>query len=485
MAGGNWSPTEGKVRPGFYLNFEAAALAAIQPGARGVVACPVKANWGPVGAFPASPITSEAELLEIYGLDSATGATAYRTIFMALLGGAQKVLPFRLSNGSHAKASITLKDTTAESAVSVLKLETIYETTRDFRVTVRANILDGDRQDIVLYEGTKALCTFEKGATGVDNAVEAINGDTRNKWIKATKVADGNGILAAVTSSAFSGGNNGIAGITNEEYIEAQEAFETRKFNFFTLDGMTDSALQTSFASWIERQRRDEGIGVVGVLGGTAENDEDPTAGNARSRAFNYEGVVNVITGCELDGVKYSSAEVAPYIAGLIAGKRLDESITYSVTPFDDIIPRLTHSQIEAALLAGSLVLVHDGEKTKIESGVNTLTSLRAKQNNQWKKIRAIRTMDALNDDMLKTASDAYIGKVNNNEDGKIALITAFKRYMEIMVKGGVIEKDFTVYLDPDYHGNPPLAAPDEVYPVWEAYITDSMEKIFGRFMVK
>lgn len=481
MAGGTWSPTEQKVRPGFYLVFQAAALAAIKPGARGVVAVPVKANWGPVREFV--EITRESELLAIYGEDLVEGATAYKTIRMALLGGAKTVLAYRLADASAAKASITLQDTSA-TPVNVLTLTTKYETTRPFKVTARTNPVDNTKQDILLYDGTTLLRTFTfvKGAGGVDAAVAAINNDAGNLWVTATKVADGNGTLAVVSGSAFSGGNNGISGVANVDYTNAMTAFEAREFNIFTLDGATDSALQTSVKAWIERIRS-EGKGVIGVMGGSSAADADPTQGNARSQSFNHESIVNVITSGILDGVTYISAQVAPYIAGLIAGQKLSESITYAVTPFDDVSPRLTHNQIVAALQAGSLVLVHDGEKVKVEQGINTLTSLRQDQNNQWKKIRAIRVMDAINADLLKAASDNYIGKVNNDEDGRIALINACKQYMETLLRGRLIERDYEVYLDPDYH--PALAAPDEVYIKWEARITDTMEKVYGTFLVR
>lgn len=483
MAGGTWSPTEQKVRPGFYLNFEAAALAAIKPGARGIVACPVKADWGPVRTF--KEITSEAELLSTYGEDTAAGATAYKTVRMALLGGAKTVLAYRLADSNAAKASIILQDA-AGSPVNVLKLETKYETTLPFKVSTRTNLLDSTKQDILLYNGTKLLrtFTFSTGAGGVDNAVAAINNDTGNEWITAIKIAGGNGTLFIVNSQSFTGGNNGISGVVHADYIAAQTAFESCVWNLFTLDGMTDSSLQISCKSWIERLRN-EGKGVIGVFGGADIDDADPNQGNQRSVGFNHEGIINVIVGAALDGSAYSSAEVAPYIAGLIAGQKLSESITYAVCPFEDVNPRLTNNQVIAALQSGSLILVHDGEKVKVEQGINTLTGLRQGQNNQWKKIRAIRTMDAINNDLLKAAGDHYIGKVNNNDDGKVALLNAFKQYMDTLVQGGIVEKDYLVYLNPVYHSNPPLAAPDEVYPKWEARITDAMEKIYGTFMVK
>lgn len=479
MAGGTWSPTETKVRPGFYMNFVAAALAAIKGGARGIVALPLKANWGPVRQFV--EITSEAELIAAYTAQESATITAYTAGRFALLGGAKKLLGYRLADAAAAKASINLNDTTP---VAVLKLETKYETTRDFRVTTRANAVDAAKQDIVLYEGSAQLRVFtflSGGAAGVDNAVAAINGDAGNLWVTATKLAPGNGTLAVVVSQTFAGGNNGTAAVVNADYINATAAFEARQFQAFTLDGITDAALQASIKSWVERLRG-EGKGVMAVVGGTAAADDDVTQGNTRSVGFNHEGVVNVITSAKFAGTMYSSAQIAPFVAGLIAGQRLDESTTYATTPFEDVSPRLTNSQIVAALQAGSFVLVHDGEKVKCEKGINTLTSLRTGQNDQWRKIRTIRVMDAINGDLLKSASDNYIGKVNNNDDGKMALINACKAYMDKLVLGGLVERDYLVYLDPDYH--PALAQPDEVYIKWDARIVDSMERIYGTFMV-
>ncbi len=485
MAGGTWSPTEGKVRPGFYMNFVAAALASIQAGSRGTVAIPVKADWGPVKDF--TEIEDLATLLATYGEDVAVGSTAYRAIFLALLGGAKTVLGYRLVDSSAAKMTKSLVDTTAVTPVSVLKLDSKYETARAFKVTTRTNLVDSNKSDILLYEGTTLLYTFTftHGTGGIDNAVAAINDDVQNLWVDATKLAAGNGILADVSASAFTGGNSGISGIANSDYIAAQAQFEKRKWNIFVMDCEGDSALQTSMYAWIVGLR-DDGWGVTTIFGGDSTDDLTPATGNARSATFNHEGIINLITGGIIGGVTYASYELAPWIAGKIAGQKLSESITYATGTFTDVIPRLSNAQIISALQSGSLCLVHDGVKVKVEQGINTLTTLRQGQNNQWKKIRAIRTMDSINDDLLAAASDNYIGKVNNNEDGRIALISAFKKYMDTLVIGGLIEKDYLVYLDPAWHGGAsPLAAADSVYPVWEARITDCMEKIFGKFIVK
>lgn len=479
MAGGPWSPTEEKVRPGFYMNFVAAALAAIAMGARGIVAIPVKANWGPKKT--AVEISSEAELIEAFENDT-NGFTAYKLIRLILLGGAKTVLGYRLVDGAEAKAALTLKD---GAGTNVITLNTKYETERSFKVTVRDNPVDTENlKDILLYEGLKLLYTFTfaKGATIVDAATETINNDPGNKWIDAVQVAVGNGTLADVSSQALTGGNAGAAAVTNADYTVAMTAFEAREFNIFCLDGMTDSALQTSVAAWIARLRN-EGKGVVAVMGGSASDDANIATANTRSQSFNYEGIINVGVSGVLDGVTYPSAEVACWVAGKMGGQKLKESLTYANAVFDDVSPRLTHNQVVAALKAGTIVLVHDGEKVKIEQGINTLTSLSADQNNQWKKIKAIRVMDAINTDLLKAAQDNYIGKVNNDDDGQAALLSAYKQYMDVLVDDGLVKDDYTVGLNPEFH--PIGAAAEEVYPLWSASIVDSMEKIFGTFVVK
>ncbi len=490
MAGGTWSATEIPVLPGLYLNFEAAALAAIQPGARGVVIAPVKANWGPVREFV--EINSEAAINDYFSVDDTNGATAATTLRLILLGGASKVLAYRLADSSAAKAGKTLQD---GSAADVLAITARYEGSRgnNFKITVRDNPVDGiNKQDIQLFEGSVLLrtFTFDKGAAVVDNTVAAINNDTSNKWVSAAKLAGGDGTIANAADQMLTGGNSGIASIGSSDYTDALTAFETREFNLLVLDGVYDPAIQTSVVSWVSRVR-EEGKGIIAVLGGQASDD---TASDAvskavtRSAGFNREGVVNVGVGAVLDGATYSSAQLAAYVAGLIAGQKLSEATTYAPSPFDDVTRRWTRSEMEQAVTGGVFLFFHDGLLVKALRGMNSLVTLRQGQDNSWKKIRTIRVMDAVNADLLRAAEDNYIGKVNNTEEGRIALIGASKQYMQSLAQAGIIENaGWDVYLDPDYYGTGAINTPepDQVYLKWEARLTDVMEQIFGSFIVK
>ncbi|MEN6325789.1 MAG: phage tail sheath subtilisin-like domain-containing protein [Syntrophomonas sp.] len=489
MAGGEWSATQMPVLPGLYMNFKAAALAAIQPGARGVVAIPVKAHWGPVKQF--TDITSEAQIIETFTADISNDATAYNSLYFAILGGASKVLAYRLADGDAAKATTILVDTGVAPGVNVIKLDAKYEGARgnNFKATVQVNPIDALKKDIKLYEGTTLLRTFTFISGTIDAVVNAINEDSANIWITATKMAEGAGALKNVASQAFANGDSGIDGVVAQDYTNWLAALETQLFNLLALDGISDGAIHTSVSAWIKRVR-EEGKGIIGVFGGSAADDiaADAVAkATARAAGFNHEGIVCVGVGANLDGTDYSSAQVACYVAGLIGGQKLSESITYAATPFDDVTRRWTKAEMEQAVTGGVYLLFHDGRIVKGLRGVNSLVTLRQGQNNSWKKVRAIRVMDAINVDLQTTAEANYIGKVNNTAEGRASLLGAFKTYMQLLGMDGVIETTgFDVYLDPDYYGATAKVTPeaDQVFTKWEARLTDVMEQIFGNFIV-
>lgn len=471
MARGTWSEGEGKVRAGFYMRFIAAAMARVQPGMRGIVAIPVKANWGPPNEVV--EIEDVNQLQNIYDF----GGTAYKSIYLALLGQPKLVLGYRMTDGNEKVASVTLKDT---ADTDVIKVETLYPTTRAFNVSVKESLGDPSKIELTLFEGTAKKYTIILDKGSIDDIVNAMNSDSNNVYLKAIKVADGNGTLQNVSNQPLTGGNDGMDNITNQQYIDAMAAFEARQFDAFALDGATDVALQTTVASWTKRLR-DEGKKIISFMGGSLEDDKDPETGNTRSRGFNHEGIVNVTVSAKLDGTWYSSAEVACYVAGLVSGQALNESATYAATPFDDVSPRLTNSQIISGIQAGSFLLVHDGEKVVCEKGINTLTSLRTGQNESFKKIKPVRIMDAIEMDTAKTAHEAYIGKIPNNDDGQNALLSAIKNYFETLAPT-LIADDFVVEVDEEMMKN---AASDEFYWKYTATIIDSMERIYGTGYVR
>lgn len=253
-----------------------------------------------------------------------------------------------------------------------------------------------------------------------------------------------------------------------EAYISLRDEFEARHFNVFVYPAEVSATEQDNTVAWVKRNKK-EGKHFMFVTGGTAAEDKDPEVGNARSIRLKDDYVVNLITGVVLsDGSELSSVQYASYIAGLIAGTQINKSITYAELPVVDVNKRLKNSEIKAALIAGSLVIVNDGRKIKIEQGVQTNSS-----ESKRGKIRATRARQAIASDISATACDHYIGKLDNNADGQAALISAIKLYLETLEKENVLEGP-QVKLDDRYESKG-----DSVY-ISVSYVeTDSMERIF------
>lgn len=249
---------------------------------------------------------------------------------------------------------------------------------------------------------------------------------------------------------------------TAGDYTDMRNAFEARPFNVFVYDGEVSDTERTNTKTWVATNRS-EGKHFMFVTGGSETDDQDPTVGNARTTALDDDYIVNLIVGGTVDGVDYSSGEYAAYIAGLIAGTPINRSITYVQVPLDDVNKRLRNSEIRTALEAGSLVLVNDGEKVKVEQGLTTSGA----------KIRAVRARQAIATDIAKTARDNYIGRLNNNEDGQVALISAIKAYLEELERNNVLTAP-QVTLDPQ---NPSVG--DAVFLAISYTEVDSMERIF------
>lgn len=247
------------------------------------------------------------------------------------------------------------------------------------------------------------------------------------------------------------------------DYAEMRTAFDTRPFNVFVFDGEVAAAEQDAIKTWVAANRAD-GKHFMAVFGCVAAADDQvPATGDARSVRLLDDYCVNLVNGVVINGSSVSSGKYAPFIAGLIAGTPINRAITYAQAPVDDVTKRLTNSEVKTALTKGSLVLIHDGEKVKVVQGLTTSV----------KKIRSIRARQAISTDITKTASDSYIGKLNNNADGQATLISAITAYLERLAASDVLTGP-VVALDPQYS-----SVGDSVFLAVSYVEVDSMERIF------
>lgn len=143
----------------------------------------------------------------------------------------------------------------------------------------------------------------------------------------------------------------------------------------------------------------------------------------------------------------FSAAGYCARIAGLIAGTSLTSAITFAVLPEVTAVEQLTRAEMNSAIEAGKLILLHDGSKVKAGRGVTSLTTTTGTIP-AYKKIKVVETIDLISEDITSLAEDTYIGKYSNSYDNKLLLVTAIKGYFDTLEGEGVLKKGSRIDID-------------------------------------
>ncbi|RAU93208.1 phage tail sheath C-terminal domain-containing protein [Paenibacillus sp. YN15] len=209
------------------------------------------------------------------------------------------------------------------------------------------------------------------------------------------------------------------------DYAAAQEYLETIRWNVLAVPGIA-AADAASMGVWAKGLFETKLRKITAVL---------------PSVAADHPAVVNFTTDTiKVGSVTYTNSDFTARIAGLIAGLPLSVSPTYQVLPEVTGVPKLTKAQADAAVDAGKLILYHDGEKVKIARGVTSFVTPTEAMGTDWKKIKVVRILNKLYEDIRKTAEDNYIGKMNNSYMNKVLLVSAINAYFEGLEQSGILD---------------------------------------------
>lgn len=427
-----------KVRPGSYFNVDKNGDDDSFGAIDGVVVAVFKATFGPVDKV--TVLERGDDYTTIYGDGLTTDL-----IREVLYGGAKKVICCRLNGTGGAVASVSLA-----AATGKVKITAKHPGEMPFSVTIRNRLTDKDRKECIIYTGTTE---FEKVyfSAGDNEAASLVSAFANSKNFTANLEESTKGIMTNVNQTAFTGGKNPTVATAN--YSAAFSQAEKYFFNTICVD-TEDTAVHALLQAFLDRiyETSQFGIGVV------AEKDNKDLDERMNAAAgFDGENIVYVlnpkvfINEGTLDGY-----QTAGLIAGLIAATPANQAVTHMViTRYVDLVEPLTNTQIIKAELKGCLVLSKSTEdEVWIDAGINTLINLPDNKDKGWKKIRRVRTRYELLY-RANAQSDALVGKVDPDKNGKATIIGKIQGIINAMIKekkltAGTVTESTTYIADAD-----------------------------------
>ena len=440
MAGGIWTQQE-KERAGVYTNFASEPRTTTTIGERGTVAFIAPLSWGEqlITIHSSEFLTQALPLLGYAATDE-----SIRHI-KAATQHASKVIIYRLGLTGAAKANVTEGVLTATAKYAGLR-------GNDLKIIIQENIDIEDTFDIYTLLDNEVVAT--------QLAVTNASAVTSNDFIDFT----GTGTLTATAGVSLVGGTTGT--VTGKTWSEGLMQLEVEEFNVLGIPS-TDSTIKSLVTSWIKRVR-DEGKKVVGVLENYPQAD--------------HEGIISLKNSIVLgDGSTVPTIQLLWEIAALETGANVNQSLTY--TPIQnavDVAPKYTNNQIIQALKNGEMVMTMSNGRAVVEKDINTFTSFTAEKAKHFSKNRVIRVLDAIANDLRSNFEQFFIGKVDNNADGRNLLKAQLISYMKKL-------QDINAIQNFDSQNDISVVAAKELDSVYVELVVqpvDSIEKIYMKVRV-
>ena len=315
--------------PGTYIHLVGESAVRLPANVAASVAIPITHDWGPLGKEEG---VKEVEVFA--GFDSQFGNTATEgrnAVLGACLGpgvpgqpGAGTVYVYRMASSSVKAAKLEIKNTAAAAAVI---LTAFYKGTRGNRISV---VIDADpvtpanaRLSIRLDGAVQERYSFVK--TDITGLAAAVN--ARSKLVKAEMKATGVA-LATTAGSSLTEGNDG-ASLSAAEWEEALAALEKEDISIFAPFNLTTAEIVAMVYTWTLTQAENQ-TPVTTVLGVGTENLSEAIT---KAEAVRSEHVIRIAGGEFFDSFldqKVTTAQLAPRIAGILAGRGEESSLTFA-----------------------------------------------------------------------------------------------------------------------------------------------------------
>lgn len=379
LGGGIWT-VQNKVLPGTYINFSSTDKASASLSERGFAAMPLILDWGPENeVFTVTNEDFQKNSLKIFGYAYADPAML---LLRELFKYTKTLYAYRL-NGNGVKASNTF--CTAKYAGTVgNKLSTV----------IAANVDDDSLFTVETYYDTDL----------VDTQVVSSAGElTANDFVEWKSGAT----LTETAKTPLTGGTSGSA--AQAAYQSFLDKIESYSFNTLGCPS-NDAATIGLFVSFTKRMRDEIGAKFQTVVYSPAGSD----------KLADYKGVIEV--GNTAIGTA-GEASLVYWVTGAAAGCAVNKSNTNK--PYDGeltVNTDYTQTELEAALKAGRFMLHNVNGSVCVLEDINSLVTLSDTKGEVFKSNQTIRVCDQIANDIAVLFSTRYLGRVPNDNDGRIAL---------------------------------------------------------------
>lgn len=272
-------------------------------------------------------------------------------------------------------------------------------------------ITPGDRGVVVILQ------EMNIGAAGEMYVITATNTEQYPTGIaEAQKLLVNEALKGAKTVILY---NLGSQAADATALATALAALKTVEFNVlvYPYSGTTYATNQGSIATWIKAMRNEEGVKAQAVLA---------------NHVADSEAIINVAQGVVLsDETVLTVAQTTAWVGGVTAGANVNQSNTgRKYIGAIDVSPRMTKTEMEAAITAGKFIFKVDSvQNVTAVYDINSLTTTTVAKGAMFKKNRVVRTIDAINNDIVEIFESNYVGKVNNNADGRSLLRASLIEY--------------------------------------------------------
>lgn len=386
---------QNKILPGSYINFVSAAKAAMILSERGYVAMPLEMDWGPAGGvFTLSAADLPVRSLELFGYGyNHEKLKGIRDLFK----NARTLYGCRV-NGGGIQAACDY-GTARYAGIRGNDLRLVIGQEEELYVV--KTLLDGNEMDV---QEVATAADLE------DNAYVIFKQDAT---------------LQATAGLPLTGGTNGKP--AEADYQKFLDQIQSYSFQALGLVSDED-AVKKLFAEFTKSMRDEMGIKFQTVL---------------FRYAADYEGIVSVENSLAGSVVVEESetplsagaCSLVYWVTGAIAGCAVNASNTNKTYDGEyEADTAYTQKALEEAIKGGKFILHRVGDETRVLEDINSLVTYTDEKGKDFSSNQTMRVLDQIGNDIAALFGSKYLGKIPNDDAGRVSLwndVVTFYRELE------------------------------------------------------